>query len=192
MTALLLVAALIPSPASATPPLEPYWRQRGCDHGHRSPVAGHRITSIMRSTEPLTRARYRRVWHYIVCTERRAGHLKLRARFAELRTWRRQHRGWIREQRAWAYYRSHQLPWCTWGPESGSWRAPFDPARYTETNPTSTAGGKYQFLDGTWHGLGGSSYANLTHDAAYAPPLEQERLAHRLYSLSGGSPWVNC
>lgn len=146
----------------------------------------------MRSYEPLTQARYRRVWHYVVCTIERSGHLKMRARFTELRQWRRAHRVQLRERREWAYYRSHLLPWCTWGPESGSWRAPFDPARYTAKNSVSTAGGKYQFLDSTWHGLGGSSYTDVSHDAAYAPPLEQERLAHRLYATSGGSPWVNC
>lgn len=90
------------------------------------------------------------------------------------------------------YYKTHLLPWCTWGPESGQERAPFDPKRYTEANPNSAAAGKYQFLDSTWRGLGGPSYGARYHIAAHAPPLKQEKMAHKYYSMSGGSPWVNC
>ena len=96
-----------------------------------------------------------------------------------------------RIQREVRYYKTNLLPWCTWGPESGEYRAPFDPARYTTVNTSSTAAGKYQFLDSTWLGLGGPRYASY-HIAAYAPPLVQERMAHHYVSISGLSPWVNC
>lgn len=88
-------------------------------------------------------------------------------------------------------YKTNLLPWCTWGPESGAHRQPFDPDRYTETNPASSAAGKYQFLDSTWLGLGGVKYSDY-HIAASAPPIEQEDMAHDYYAMSGGSPWVNC
>lgn len=84
----------------------------------------------------------------------------------------------------WAYYRSHPMPWCTWGPESGG--------SYTARNPSSTAAGKYQMLDTTFHANGGYDYPNQTHDAALAPPLEQERVARNVLASQGLGAWVNC
>jgi LysM repeat protein len=50
-------------------------------------------------------------------------------------------------------------------------------------NPSSTASGKYQFLDSTWRGLGGKGSAK---DASEA---EQDRMARKLYNQSGTTPW---
>lgn len=75
------------------------------------------------------------------------------------------------------------LPACTWVPESGG--------SYTARNSASTAGGKYQMIDSTFHANGGADYPG-SHDAAQAPPGEQERVAARLYAREGGRPWVNC
>lgn len=160
-----------------------YWHLRGCSHGHKTPEAGKRVTAIMRSVDTLTRERYRRVWHYVVCTETRAGHLKMRHRFKQLAEWRREHKGWIREQRLWAFYRAHPMPWCTWGPESGG--------SYTARNPVSSAGGKFQIIDSTWYANGGSYYAD-SHPAAAAPPLEQEKVGRNVLASQGLGAWVNC
>jgi hypothetical protein len=46
--------------------------------------------------------------------------------------------------------------------------------------------GKYQFSQGTWEALGGRG------DPAEAPEWRQDRLALKLYRLSGTSPWPNC
>ncbi|MDQ3435653.1 MAG: transglycosylase family protein, partial [Actinomycetota bacterium] len=46
--------------------------------------------------------------------------------------------------------------------------------------------GKYQFSPDTWSGLGGSG------DPAEASEAEQDRLAAKLYSQSGSSPWASC
>lgn len=46
--------------------------------------------------------------------------------------------------------------------------------------------GKYQFDVQTWRELGGSG------DPAQAPEAEQDRLAAKLLSLRGTSPWPNC
>lgn len=75
------------------------------------------------------------------------------------------------------------MPRCTWWGESGG--------SYRARNPHSTAGGKYQLLDSTFHGLGGPDYPG-THDAAHAPPLIQERIARRLLRSRGTRPWVLC
>ena len=46
--------------------------------------------------------------------------------------------------------------------------------------------GKYQFSRDTWRNLGGSG------DPADAPEWQQDRLALKLYRLSGTAPWPNC
>lgn len=60
---------------------------------------------------------------------------------------------------------------------------------YTARNLSSTAGGKYQILDTTWHYYGGRDYPG-SHDAASAPPIEQDRIAGEIYADSGGGAWV--
>lgn len=51
------------------------------------------------------------------------------------------------------------------------------------TNPRSTASGKYQFLDSTWRGLGGSGRAKD------APESVQDAMAAKLLAQSGTAPW---
>lgn len=50
-------------------------------------------------------------------------------------------------------------------------------------NPSSGAGGFYQFLPSTWRALGGRGLPQ------YAPPMEQHEIAGRYYAMDGGSPW---
>ena len=52
---------------------------------------------------------------------------------------------------------------------------------YTAKNPTSTASGKYQFLDSTWQAVGG------TGRAMDAPPWEQDMRAIRLFAGGAGA-----
>lgn len=56
---------------------------------------------------------------------------------------------------------------------------------YTAQNPSSSASGKYQFLDSTWKAMGGS-----TARAKDASPAEQDRLAAKLLAQQGTAPWA--
>lgn len=51
-------------------------------------------------------------------------------------------------------------------------------------NPTSSASGKYQFIDSTWKAAGGS-----TKRAKDASEAEQDRVAARVFAAQGSAPW---
>ncbi len=53
-------------------------------------------------------------------------------------------------------------------------------------NSSSTAGGLYQFLDGTWYAYGGSSNGT-SYPAACAPAWEQHEVAARAWAGGAGS-----
>lgn len=56
---------------------------------------------------------------------------------------------------------------------------------YNAENPTSTASGKYQFLDGTWGGYGGYQHASD------APPAVQDARACEVWANgAGASHWA--
>lgn len=82
-----------------------------------------------------------------------------------------------------AHYRRFPMPRCTWVGESGG--------DYRARNPASTAGGKYQMLDSTFHAFGGPDYPG-SHDAAQARPVVQERIARRVLRGQGLGAWVLC
>ncbi len=54
---------------------------------------------------------------------------------------------------------------------------------YTEVNPSSGAGGAYQFLPSTWRSNGGQG---LPENAS---PAEQDRIAQKVYAEQGTAPW---
>lgn len=54
---------------------------------------------------------------------------------------------------------------------------------YTEVNPSSGAGGAYQFLPSTWQANGGQG---LPQNAS---PAEQDRIAAKVYAEQGTAPW---
>jgi hypothetical protein len=56
-------------------------------------------------------------------------------------------------------------------------------------NAVSSAGGAYQILDTTWRAHGGTAYAD-SHPAAVAPPLEQHKIAGRIWRSGGASQWA--
>jgi hypothetical protein len=70
------------------------------------------------------------------------------------------------------------IPWAIVQCESGGQNLPPNSA---------TASGYYQFLDSTWHGLGGS-----TPHAYQAPKAEQDRLAARLWDNGRGARNWDC
>jgi len=94
----------------------------------------------------------------------------------------------------WRHYRAHPMPACTWKPESG-WDPrtgesfhgrPWALGRYRVVNPSSGAGGKFQFLPSTWRSVGGLGLPQ------HATRVRQEDLARRLKRRDGTAPWVNC
>lgn len=61
---------------------------------------------------------------------------------------------------------------------------------YAIRNKYATASGAYQFIDSTWHGIGGPDYPGK-HDASQAPPELQDELAgkyvQRILDAAGGN-----
>jgi hypothetical protein len=95
---------------------------------------------------------------------------------------------------AWRYYRAHPMPYCTWALESGTFGSPWRRSRYSAKNRSSTAGGKFQILDRMWFSYGGHFHGTDSghHVAAYAPALEQEKIARRILAGQGIHAWVGC
>ena len=87
-------------------------------------------------------------------------------------------------------YKRNPMPWCTWGPESGSGRGEWSIARYRQPNVSGgSGGGKFQILLQTWFGYGGRAFAS---NPINAKPVHQERVARRVLSGQGLGAWVNC
>lgn len=93
-----------------------------------------------------------------------------------------------REKREWRRYKRHPMPYCTWGPESGS-GGQWSMSRYRALNRSSWAGGKFQALPSTWRAFGGGRYSSYAHTAR---PLHQERVARKILRGQGLGAWVNC
>jgi resuscitation-promoting factor RpfA len=62
----------------------------------------------------------------------------------------------------------------------------------TAQNPTSTASGAWEFIDGTWAAFGGLAYARHARQASYS---QQNIVANRAFAAEGLNPWAaskNC
>lgn len=55
---------------------------------------------------------------------------------------------------------------------------------YSAVNPSSGAGGAYQFMPSTWAAMGG------TGSPQNASPAQQDAMAAKLYATAGTSPWA--
>lgn len=143
---------------------------------------------VYRTASPVTRAERRDIRYLVRC--HRSARSRRIVRF-HLARYKRHHK--IRVQ--WAYYKAHPMPYCTFANESGP-PSPRNPEwsgdRYRAKNSTSTAGGKYQIIDSTWFANGGSYQGKVRHPAAYAPPLEQERVGRNVLASQGIDAWVGC
>jgi hypothetical protein len=73
----------------------------------------------------------------------------------------------------WLRARLERIAWCE---SRGQW--------HIDTDNGFTGG--LQFLDSTWHAMGGSG------KAAWATKEEQMRRGARLYRITGGSAWPVC
>jgi hypothetical protein len=80
------------------------------------------------------------------------------------------------------------------GARVGDLRQPVAPEPLLAKNRSSTAGGKFQILDRTWFSYGGHFHGTDSghHVAAYAPALEQEKIARRILAGQGIHAWVGC
>jgi muramidase (phage lysozyme) len=55
---------------------------------------------------------------------------------------------------------------------------------YSAVNPSSGAGGAYQFMPSTWRAMGGTGLPQ------HASPATQDAMAAKLYATAGRSPWA--
>lgn len=167
-------------PATAAQTSDPsptaYWQIRTCAHPHREGVARSRIISILTSTDVLTRARWKHVWHYAVCVKYRKSHLRLRSTIKRFMAERRTRTFEILFARYPAWVHSHlvSIAACESG---GNPRA---------VSSTGAYRGKYQFSFSTWKVVGGSG------DPAAAPEAEQDYRAARLLTEHGAGHWPVC
>lgn len=171
----LVLLGTTPSQNAMAQDVSPHWREKGCDHFHRSVVARKRVEEILTQLKPLTKDEGRRVAHYVSCVKtknkaRSVGRLR-----KELRAWRRRDpaRTIINN---WPLLNGHlaSIASC----ESGG--SP------TAVSDGGTYRGKYQFDYGTWGSVGGSG------DPAAATEIEQDYRAILLYRSAGPGRWPVC
>lgn len=101
------------------------------------------------------------------------------------------------ERVEWKNIKKNPLPACTYVNESGpiNYRAgmgPYGWKRYKVINKSSSASGKYQIMNYTWFNFGGRRTGVTYHVAASATPLEQERMARKVYRNQGIRAWHGC
>jgi hypothetical protein len=75
------------------------------------------------------------------------------------------------------------------GCESGRPAAPTSKPDYKAQNPTTSASGAYQFMDGTWQYSAGKKISKKYPKARNAPQDLQDKMAIKLHKSEGTSPW---
>lgn len=169
-----LVAASLPYP-DAVSASEPFWKAKGCDHGHKSAVAYERLRTLLRHTRPTVRRE--RVQHYATCVATRA-----KAHAAHVRA--RGHWAWRHSYPQVFRIRTNRFaPWVL------SYLAALRPCESGGNYSIDTGNsfyGAYQFTWGTWASVGGSG------NPAHAAPAEQDYRAAVLLTSSGPQHWPNC
>jgi len=155
---------------------EPFWKQKGCAHVHKSKKAYKVIRGLVRNTNPTVKTD--RVDHWATCLATRAKAHRAHELARTHRKWRKQapqvYRILLLRNYAWT------LGWLasTRSCESGG--------NYSAVSSGGTYRGAYQFDYGTWAEVGGSG------DPAAAHPWEQDYRAARLYSIAGSGRWPVC
>lgn len=177
------------TPAPATAPIQPL--RNNCAKLYSQTEFRHVAHKVYRSYTRVSRHESQTLRRLIRCQHSDNAEKNVRR---WLRGYQRGHRSIV----LWHYYKTHPMPRCTWESESGTIKAsgpewPPSPVRYTKPNDSgSAASGKYQIMDSTWIANGGTRRGNGWHSAAKSPPIEQEKIARRLYASQGTSPWSAC
>lgn len=171
MTVALLALALIPTPAA--PP--PYWKERGCEHFHRSAVAYRHIRGLVRHTRPSVDKRAVQHWATCLATRAKAHHAHELARSH----WRWRH---AYAQR-WTI-RLNRLPagWVQWARNITACESGWN--RYARDYATGSHVSYYQWALSTWYAAGGTGHP---FDASWP---HQSVLAIRWAWKAGTSQWV--
>lgn len=161
-----------PAPANDE---KPFWKERGCDHGHRSAVAYKQIRALVRHTNPLVRKERVRHWATCLATRAKAHEAHKRARAH----WRWRHR----YAQVWVI-RFNRLPAAdrAWAYRTGACESGNNPA----TNTGNSFSGAFQFLPSTWWAAGGTG---MPHEHSWH---YQAVVAVRWRNVAGASQWPVC
>lgn len=177
----LVAALLLVTSASARVTLDvPYWQAANhhCRHGYSQPAAKRGIAANLRTHEPLTRQRGRRVWRYANCapTQQQA---RSRAHYVrQLRHWRKKY------AHVWPI-KYNRLPAGdrAWAESTSSCESGMNPKA---TDPSGIYLGAFQFLLSTWHSAGG------TGDPRQHSWFYQAVVAVRWMHGHGAGQWPVC
>jgi hypothetical protein len=155
---------------------EPYWKKRGCDHGHRYLVAHGRIRDLIRNHRPTVRKQ--RVRHYVRCVAERDQVRGLERMVRKSWAWRKQYAHY------WAI-RLNRLPAWT---RAWAWRVAGCESDWGRNPRTNLNGfrGDFQWVMSTWYAAGG------TGDPAPASYEHEAVIAIGLMLREGAGHWPNC
>lgn len=109
------------------------------------------------------------------------------------KNWVESYEDWKARQAAPETLDTESLDTASWGSQIGPFAIPTyivmceSGGNYDAENPTSTASGAYQIVDGSWAGYGGYSHASD------APPAVQDAKAALMWANgAGASHWAAC
>lgn len=162
-------------PASAAPSEQPFWQQKGCDHGHRSSVAYKRVRGLVRHVRPTVDKQ--RVHHWATCLATRP----------------KAHRAHELARNHWAWRHAYAQRWVivfnrlpsydrAWAYSTGACESGNNPA----TNTGNGFYGAFQFVMSTWYAAGGTG-SPTAHSWHY-----QAVIAVRWMHRAGAGQWPVC